>query len=83
MWAKVLYVDAFSAFEDAELNDDKWAKVLYVDAFSAFEDAELNDDKKLRLLVQKLILLVEVKTASTNVNAAEEVNTATENILSC
>nr|GEV03526.1 hypothetical protein [Tanacetum cinerariifolium] len=37
---------------------------------------------KLKLMVQKLMLLVEVKSASTNVNAAEEVNTADENILS-
>nr|GEU28947.1 retrovirus-related Pol polyprotein from transposon TNT 1-94 [Tanacetum cinerariifolium] len=37
------------------------------------------EDKKLRLLVQKLMLLVEVKTVSTNVNAVEEVKTANEN----
>nr|GEU85575.1 hypothetical protein [Tanacetum cinerariifolium] len=40
------------------------------------------EDEKLRLLVQKLMLLAEVKTANTNVNAAEEVNIAGENILS-
>nr|GEW50341.1 DUF4219 domain-containing protein/UBN2 domain-containing protein [Tanacetum cinerariifolium] len=38
--------------------------------------------EKLRLLIQKLIPLVEVKTASANVNAAEEVNTDGENIQS-
>nr|GEU88110.1 retrovirus-related Pol polyprotein from transposon TNT 1-94 [Tanacetum cinerariifolium] len=40
-----------------------------------------NFASKLRLVIQELMLLVEVKTASTNVNAAEEVNTDGENIL--